>query len=45
MVADGCKIHRQLANVEPASDCVLLIRGEVCVCLRASVFPVGRCTK
>lgn len=38
MVAEGCKIHRQLANVKPASDGVLLISGSMCF----SVFPVGQ---
>lgn len=32
MVADGYKLHRQLANVKPASDGVILIRGDVCLC-------------
>lgn len=41
----GCKMHRQLANVKQASNGVLLISGRVCLCARASVFPVGRCTE
>lgn len=32
MVAEACKIHRQLANVKPASDGVLLISASVCLC-------------
>lgn len=32
MVANGCMIYRQLANVKGASDDVILISGSECVC-------------